>query len=131
MICDRCYEHTSSNLLKSRFTQERICPDCCRDETSLILKLREQGIQDIENIGHLPYRKEYPKITSSALFNIPNNDEGKQIIQNIKKHLNQRFRIKQRGKGHRFGTYNRDIPLDKSERIAVYIISKRHGRIID
>lgn len=55
---------------------------------------------------------------------VPNTDEGKQFIASLRKFLkNTPKTVKVRGRGYRHGItkYRQDLPLEKSERFAVYI----------
>jgi hypothetical protein len=45
-----------------------------------------------------------------------------QILMSFANHNKSRnCRIKLRGRGHRFGIYGQDLPLDKAENIAIYV----------
>lgn len=57
-------------------------------------------------------------------FNVPNNTEGQQFIQSLRKFLKGTPKtIKVRGRGYRHGItkYRQDLPLSLSTSFAVYI----------
>jgi hypothetical protein len=129
MICERCHEYTATQT--SIVTSEQICAYCWRDEIELRDDLLRRGIS-IVGSGILPYRKEYPKKVSNAIFYVPNTGDGRQFLKNLRKYVNPRFGIRNRGRGYRGlqNKYYRNLPIGKAEWIAVYIVSKRRREII-
>jgi hypothetical protein len=68
----------------------------------------------------------------SKLFEIPNNEEGREFIKTLRKHLrNSPKGIKLRGRGPRDGSYTQQnsLRLGLSNRFAVYLYTKDTTRI--
>ncbi|MFA7219081.1 MAG: ribosomal protein L7/L12 [Synergistaceae bacterium] len=63
------------------------------------------------------------KTTGNQVFNVPNNEEGKQFMESLAKYLNRpKYSIKRRGRGTRKNKgSNSDIPLSHAEWVAVYL----------
>jgi hypothetical protein len=61
---------------------------------------------------------------NNHLVTVPNNEEGKQFVASLRKFLKgTRNGVMVRGRGYRYGItrYRQDLPIDKSERLAVYL----------
>jgi len=57
------------------------------------------------------------------LSNVPNNEEGKKVIEDLRKYLNKsRYKVRVRGRGTRkeYGTQSY-IPLQYAEKFSIYV----------
>ena len=60
-----------------------------------------------------------------ALCFVPNDDEGRAFLKQFRKYLRQSpNRVILRGRGHRRGRYRSSLPLEFSNRFAVYVEQK-------
>ena len=54
-FCERCgMDLSKSARIMSWFTEQTICMECSNKESTIKLKLRESGRNDMEGCGHIP-----------------------------------------------------------------------------
>lgn len=78
-------------------------------------------------IGRLSGKKEKPPIVITTAFYIPNTEEGRKLIADMKAHLNkQTYRLRVRGRGPRksVGASKDFITKEKAEWFGVYVTMK-------
>jgi len=73
------------------------------------------------------------KTVNNQVFNVPNTDEGKQLLKLAKKFINRpAYKIKVRGRGHRpSANYQGYLPHSMSSWFSVYVKNQRFDKKLD